>query len=225
MRSDRLLAVLAAVVGLALIVVGVIYIAQTSTTSRRSSRSRLASLEPSPREARDRRDPARPRLPRVRVVPHRAAGASGALAVVLVLAASRPTPDHVLPGDRDRAAAGVTELFPISSLGHAVILPKLFGWNLNQKEPYYLAFLVATHLATAIVLFLFFLREWLRILRGLGRSLRDRQWRRTTRTPRSPGSWSSGRSRPASSDCSSSIQLRSLFANPTAAAAFLMVTA
>jgi undecaprenyl-diphosphatase len=70
---------------------------------------------------------------------------------------------------------GITELFPISSLGHAVILPKLLGWNLSQKQPYFLAFLVATHLATAIVLFLFFLREWIRILRGLGRSLRDRE--------------------------------------------------
>ena len=70
---------------------------------------------------------------------------------------------------------GVTELFPISSLGHAVILPKLLGWHLSQKQPYFLAFLVATHLATAVVLFLFFLPEWLRILRGLGRSLRDRQ--------------------------------------------------
>jgi undecaprenyl-diphosphatase len=70
---------------------------------------------------------------------------------------------------------GVTELFPISSLGHAVILPKLLGWHLSQKQPYFLAFLVATHLATATVLFLFFLREWIRILRGLGRSLRDRE--------------------------------------------------
>ncbi len=70
---------------------------------------------------------------------------------------------------------GVTELFPISSLGHAVILPKLFGWDLNQKQPYFLAFPVATPLATAIVLFLFFLPEWIRILRGLGRSLRDRE--------------------------------------------------
>jgi undecaprenyl-diphosphatase len=70
---------------------------------------------------------------------------------------------------------GITELFPISSLGHAVILPKLFGWNLSQKQPYFLAFLVATHLATALVLFLFFIREWIRILRGLGRSLRDRE--------------------------------------------------
>ncbi len=70
---------------------------------------------------------------------------------------------------------GITELFPISSLGHAVILPKLVGWHLSQKQPYFLAFLVATHLATATVLFLFFIREWIRILRGLGRSLRDRQ--------------------------------------------------
>jgi undecaprenyl-diphosphatase len=70
---------------------------------------------------------------------------------------------------------GITELFPISSLGHAVILPKLVGWNLNQKQPYFLAFLVATHLATALVLLLFFLGEWGRIVRGLGRSLRDRE--------------------------------------------------
>ena len=69
---------------------------------------------------------------------------------------------------------GVTELFPISSLGHAVILPKLLGWDLSQDKPYFLAFLVATHLATAIVLFIFFLPEWMRILRGLGRSLRER---------------------------------------------------
>ena len=54
---------------------------------------------------------------------------------------------------------GVTELFPISSLGHAVILPKLLGWDLSQDKPYFLAFLVATHLATATVLFVFFLPE------------------------------------------------------------------
>jgi undecaprenyl-diphosphatase len=69
---------------------------------------------------------------------------------------------------------GVTELFPISSLGHSVILPKLFGWDIHQNDDYFITFLVATHLATAIVLFLFFLRDWMRILKGLGRSLRDR---------------------------------------------------
>ncbi|HWE82497.1 MAG TPA: undecaprenyl-diphosphate phosphatase [Gaiellaceae bacterium] len=69
---------------------------------------------------------------------------------------------------------GVSELFPISSLGHAVILPRLLGWNIHQNDKYFLAFLVATHLATAIVLFGFFWRDWVRILKGLGRSLRDR---------------------------------------------------
>ena len=70
---------------------------------------------------------------------------------------------------------GVTELFPISSLGHSVILPSLFGWNIHQNDPYFLSFLVATHLATAIVLLLLFWRDWVRIIKGLGRSLRDRQ--------------------------------------------------
>jgi undecaprenyl-diphosphatase len=70
---------------------------------------------------------------------------------------------------------GVTELFPVSSLGHSVILPSLFGWNIHQNDPYFLSFLVATHLATAIVLLLFFWRDWVLILKGLGRSLRDRQ--------------------------------------------------
>jgi undecaprenyl-diphosphatase len=69
---------------------------------------------------------------------------------------------------------GVTELFPISSLGHSVILPHLLGWDIHQNDSYFITFLVATHLATAIVLFFFFLADWVRILKGLGRSLRDR---------------------------------------------------
>jgi undecaprenyl-diphosphatase len=70
---------------------------------------------------------------------------------------------------------GVSELFPISSLGHSVILPSLLGWNIHQNDPYFLSFLVATHLATAIVLLGFFWRDWVRIVQGLGRSLRDRE--------------------------------------------------
>jgi undecaprenyl-diphosphatase len=69
---------------------------------------------------------------------------------------------------------GVSELFPVSSLGHTVILPGLLGWHIHQNDPYFLDFLVATHLATAIVLFLFFWHDWVRILKGIGRSLRDR---------------------------------------------------
>jgi undecaprenyl-diphosphatase len=70
---------------------------------------------------------------------------------------------------------GVSELFPVSSLGHTVILPNLFGWNIHQNAAYFLTFLVALHLATALVLLGFFWDDWVRIVRGLGRSLRDRE--------------------------------------------------
>ena len=70
---------------------------------------------------------------------------------------------------------GAAELFPISSLGHSVILPSLLGWDIHQNDDYFLTFLVATHLATAVVLVGFFWHDWVRIARGLGRSLRDRQ--------------------------------------------------
>jgi undecaprenyl-diphosphatase len=69
---------------------------------------------------------------------------------------------------------GFSELFPISSLGHSVVAPKLLGWHIRQNDSFFITFLVATHLATAIVLLGFFWRDWVRILRGLGRSLRDR---------------------------------------------------
>ncbi len=55
---------------------------------------------------------------------------------------------------------GVTELFPISSLGHAVILPRLLGWPINLKAPDWLAYLVVMHLGTAIALFAYFWRDW-----------------------------------------------------------------
>src|SRR6476646_4054622 len=70
---------------------------------------------------------------------------------------------------------GVSELFPISSLGHSVILPSLLGWDIHQNDAYFLTFLVATHLATALVLLGFFWADWVRIVKGLGRSLRDRE--------------------------------------------------
>ena len=70
---------------------------------------------------------------------------------------------------------GASELFPVSSLGHSVVFPRVVGWNLNQGDPFFLNFLVATHFATATVLFFFFLKDWWNILKGLGRSLRDRE--------------------------------------------------
>jgi undecaprenyl-diphosphatase len=70
---------------------------------------------------------------------------------------------------------GVAELFPISSLGQSVVAPRVFGWNIHQNDNYFIAFLVATHLATAIVLLGFFWRDWVRILTGMWRSLKERE--------------------------------------------------
>ena len=62
---------------------------------------------------------------------------------------------------------GVTELFPVSSLGHAVILPRLLNWGVNEKAPDWLAYLVVMHLGTSIALFAFFWRDWLNFARSL----------------------------------------------------------
>ncbi|HEY4923039.1 MAG TPA: undecaprenyl-diphosphate phosphatase [Roseiarcus sp.] len=56
---------------------------------------------------------------------------------------------------------GVTELFPVSSLGHAVILPRLLHWGVDQKAADFLPYLVVMHLGTAIALLLYFWRDWL----------------------------------------------------------------
>ena len=69
---------------------------------------------------------------------------------------------------------GITELFPISSLGHSVLLPGLLGWQIDQNNPYFLTFLVATHAATSLVLFGFFWRDWVRIIRGFFNSFKNR---------------------------------------------------
>lgn len=78
------------------------------------------------------------------------------------------------------AFQGVTELFPVSSLGHAVLVPALVGgrWaeDLSVSAPHspYLAFIVGLHVATAAALLLFFWRDWVRILSGFYSSLRYR---------------------------------------------------
>jgi undecaprenyl-diphosphatase len=70
---------------------------------------------------------------------------------------------------------GFAELFPISSLGQSVVAPRVFGWDIHQNDNYFIAFLVATHLATAIVLLGFFWDDWVRILTGMWRSLKERE--------------------------------------------------
>jgi undecaprenyl-diphosphatase len=62
---------------------------------------------------------------------------------------------------------GATELFPVSSLGHAVVLPALAHWNFNPRAPEFLPFLVMLHLGTAIALLGFFWRDWWMIGTGV----------------------------------------------------------
>jgi undecaprenyl-diphosphatase len=79
---------------------------------------------------------------------------------------------------------GATELFPISSLGHSVLLPAWVGgdWQRlveqeSSAESPYLAFIVGLHVATALALLVLFRRDWAAIVRGLGTSVRDRRVR------------------------------------------------
>jgi undecaprenyl-diphosphatase len=61
---------------------------------------------------------------------------------------------------------GVAELFPISSLAQTILIPALLGWNLNQKDSDFLAFVVALHLATAIALVIYFWKDWRKVIAG-----------------------------------------------------------
>src|SRR5882724_5104144 len=72
---------------------------------------------------------------------------------------------------------GFAELFPISSLGHTVLIPALLGWQVERSSDAFVAFLVLTHLATALVLLGFFWRDWVGIVAGVLRSLREREIR------------------------------------------------
>jgi len=65
---------------------------------------------------------------------------------------------------------GATELFPVSSLGHAVILPSLLHWSFDQASPIFLPFLTLLHLGTATALLILYRREWGRIIAGFFRA-------------------------------------------------------
>jgi undecaprenyl-diphosphatase len=84
---------------------------------------------------------------------------------------------------------GVTELFPVSSLGHSVLVPALIGgsWETlvsqeHASESPYLAFIVGLHVATALALLMFFWRDWVRIIGGFASSV-PRLVRRVFRQP------------------------------------------
>jgi undecaprenyl-diphosphatase len=120
------------------------------------------------------------------------------------------------------ALQGLSEPFPISSLGHAVLLPKLLGWDIHQNDDYFLTFLVATHCATALVLFLFFLDDWKRIWFGFVRSVKGRS---TPRDLDARLAWVIiiGTIPAGILGVALEHKLRSLFASPTSAAIFLTI--
>jgi undecaprenyl-diphosphatase len=75
---------------------------------------------------------------------------------------------------------GVTELFPISSLGHTVLFPTLFGWNglvkaQSESESFWLAFVVMLHVGSALGLLFYYRRDWVQIVRAFFRTLSTRQ--------------------------------------------------
>ena len=117
----------------------------------------------------------------------------------------------------------IAEPFPISSLGHAVILPRLAGWHIHQNNKFFLTFLIATHLATAIVLLLFFLRDWVQIVRGLWRSLQMREIRADDTYARLGWLLVAGTIPVGIIGLLLQDPLRKLFASPQLAAAFLIV--
>ncbi len=74
---------------------------------------------------------------------------------------------------------GASELFPVSSLAHAVLFPALVGWDelahaQAQPESFFLAFLVGLHVATAVALLIYFRDDWSKIIRGFFRSISHR---------------------------------------------------
>jgi undecaprenyl-diphosphatase len=120
------------------------------------------------------------------------------------------------------ALQGISEPFPISSLGHAVLLPKLLGWNIHQNADYFLSFLVATHCATALVLFIYFFQDWKRIWFGFVRSVKGQA---TPRDLDARLAWVIivGTIPAGILGLLLEHKLRTLFASPTAAAIFLTV--
>ena len=121
---------------------------------------------------------------------------------------------------------GVSELFPISSLGHTVLFPTLFGWNelvkaQSQSESFWLAFVVMLHVGSALGLLAYFWRDWVQIVRAFFATLPKRR----ADTPTERLAWLIVvASIPAGIfGLALEHQLRTLTAKPEVAAIFLMV--
>ena len=121
---------------------------------------------------------------------------------------------------------GVTELFPVSSLGHSVLVPAWLGWDhlVNAQsagESFYLAFVVALHVATAIALLIFFRQDWVRIIGAFIRTVRTR--RITTADERLAWLLVVATLPAGLTGLLFEHSLRTLFAKPLAAAIFLTI--
>jgi undecaprenyl-diphosphatase len=121
---------------------------------------------------------------------------------------------------------GITELFPVSSLGHSVLIPAWLGWDglvsaQSADESFYLAFVVALHVATAIALLVYFRDDWIRISRGFFRTLRTRRFD----TPDERLAWLLIVATIPAGLTGLALEhaLRTLFAKPLAAAIFLFI--
>lgn len=121
---------------------------------------------------------------------------------------------------------GVTELFPISSLGHTVLFPTLFGWNdlvkaQSESESFWLAFVVMLHVGSAIGLLIYYRRDWVQIVKAFFATLPKRR----AETPTERLAWLIiVASIPAGVlGLAFEHQLRTLTAKPEVAAIFLMV--
>lgn len=131
------------------------------------------------------------------------------------------------------ALQGVTELFPVSSLGHAVLVPAWIGgsWRhlvtedstANSGASPYLTFIVALHCATAIALLVFYWRTWVRIIGSLLTSIRTR----SVTTPTQRLGWLIVVSTIPAGVLGLALEhtLRTLFAKPMFAATFLTLNA
>jgi undecaprenyl-diphosphatase len=124
------------------------------------------------------------------------------------------------------ALQGVTELFPISSLGHTVLFPTLFGWtqlvkDQSDPESFWLALVVMLHVGSALGLLIYFWRDWIAIIRAFFVSL----WRRRIETPTEKLAWLIVAASIPTGVIGLVLEhpLRVLFAKPTAAAVFLMI--
>jgi undecaprenyl-diphosphatase len=118
---------------------------------------------------------------------------------------------------------GIAEPFPISSLGHGVLLPRLAGWHIHQNDKFFLTFLIATHLGTALVLLGFFIKDWVRIVRGILRSLGQREIRADDTDAKLGWLLVAGTIPVGIIGLVLETPIRKLFASPQLAAAFLIV--